>query len=244
MQHLLRRKINYFIIIFLVSPFIGFAQLRESLNQLEFDQKDYHFGINVGFNQSHFNFSLHPLFLNQDSVLDVESINSTGINLAWLVDYKLSEHFDFRTFPLDLVFAQRTFEYSLQYPDYAGGETPITDKNVQSITLSLPLQIKFTSDRIDNLEVYTIGGVKFDYDLAASNSADKNIDAIIKLNKFNYGVEGGFGFHLFFQYFVLTPELKVDWGIANLHNYDPTNKFSNVIDKIRSRMITFSLTIE
>ena len=106
------------------------------------------------------------------------------------------------------------------------------------------MEIKFTSDRIDNLEVYTIGGVKLDYDLAASASSDKNADAIIKLKKFNFGVEGGLGFHLFYEYFVLSPELKVSWGLSNLHNYDPTNKFSNVIDKIHSRMISFSLTIE
>ena len=131
---------------------MGFTQLRSQLNQEEFDQEDYHFGINVGFNSSHFNFQLHPHFLNQspDSVLGVESINSTGINLAWLVNYSISDHFDFRTFPLDLTFSQRTFEYTLSTPNSVAGESPITSKNVQSITLSLPLQIKFTSDRIDN----------------------------------------------------------------------------------------------
>jgi hypothetical protein len=242
----LRRKINHIILVIIFCPLIGFSQLRETLNQQDFDDKDYHFGINVGFNQSHFNFSLHPVFLNQhpDSVLDVESVNSTGINLAWLVNYHINDHLDFRTFPLDLTFSQRTFEYTLKYPDVAGGETPITDKNVQSITLSLPMDLKFTSDRIHNLEVYTVGGVKFDYDLAASASSDKNADAIIKLKKFNAGVEAGLGFHLFYEYFVLSPELKVSWGLTNLHNYDATNKFSNVIDKIHSRMISFSLTIE
>jgi hypothetical protein len=220
--------------------------LRGQLNQQEFDNEDYHFGINLGFNQSHFNFSLDPTFLNQhpDSVLDVESLNSTGLNLAWLVNYNISDHFDFRTYPLDLTFSQRTFQYALRYPNIPAGETAITSKDVQSITLSVPIQIMFSSDRIDNLKVYTIGGFRFDYDLAASASGDKNADAIIKLKKFNYEVEGGLGFHLYFEYFVLSPELKASWGLSNLHNYDATNKFSNVIDKIHSRMITLSVTIE
>lgn len=243
MQHLLRRKIIQIIII-LACPLLGFSQLREGFNQPDFDNKDYHFGINAGFNQSHFRFTHHDFFLNQDSVMSVESVNSTGINLAWLVNVSLGEHFDLRTFPLDLTFSERAFEYALKYPNQILDETPITTKKVQSITLSLPIDIKFTSDRIGNMKVYTIGGIRFDYDLAASASGDKNADAIIKLKKFNYGAEGGIGFHLYYPYFVLSPELKVDWGFANLHNRVGNNKYSDVIDKIYSRMISFSLTIE
>ena len=92
--------------------------------------------------------------------------------------------------------------------------------------------------------MYTIGGFRFDYDLAASASGDKNVDALIKLKKFNTELEAGLGFHLYFEYFVLSPELKASWGLTNLHNYDPTTKYSSVIDQIRSRMITFSITIE
>ncbi len=245
MQHLLRRKIIA-IIVLLVFPSIGFSQLFKAINQPEFDTKQLRFGINAGFNQSHFRFTHTSFFLNQnpDSVLAVESVNSAGINLAWLVNYSINDHFDFRTFPLDLTFAERAFEYSLRTPNSILGESFITTKKVQSITLSLPMDIKFTSDRIGNLKVFTVAGVKLDYDLAASASSDKNADAIIKLKKLNYSVEGGVGFHLFFPYFVLSPELKFSWGLADLHNRVANNKYSDVIDKIYSRMISFSLTIE
>ena len=173
----------------------------------------------------------------------IESVNSTGINLAWLVNLNLSPHFDFRTYPLDLTFSERAFEYALTYPDIPVGESKITTKKVQSITLTLPLQVKFTSDRIDNLKVYTIAGVKFEYDMA-SNAGKKNADELIKLKPFDYSVEGGIGFHIYFPYFVLSPELKVSWGLSNLHSRNSTLKFSSNIDKINSRMISFSLTVE
>lgn len=243
MQHLLRRKIASIITVFLLVPFIGLCQSDFELNQPDHDNKLYHFGINLGFNKSHFSFTHHPNFLQQDSVLGIESINSTGINLAWLVNVNLTNHFDLRTYPLNLTFSEKAFEYSLKYPDVPGGESPLTIKKVQSITMSLPVQIKFTSDRIDNMKVYTMAGVKFDYDLAA-NAGKNNGDELIKLNKFDYGVEGGIGFHLYFPYFVLTPELKVSWGLANLHSRNPALKFSSNIDKINSRMISFSLTVE
>ena len=244
MQYLLRRKIIYPVLFLFALPFSGFSQLRYGgLNLPDHDSKPYHFGINLGMNKSHFSFTHHPQFLGQDSVMAIESINSTGINLAWLVDLNLSPHFDLRTYPLNLTFSEKAFEYALTYPDLPAGETPLTIKKVQSITLSLPLQIKFSSDRIDNFKVYTIGGVKFDYDMA-SNAGKTNADDLIKLQKFDYSVEGGIGFHLYFPFFVLSPELKVSWGLANLHSRNSTLKFSNNIDKISSRMISFSLTVE
>jgi hypothetical protein len=244
MQHLLRRQIIYWLFLLSACPAFTYSQLRYGgMNQPDHDSKPYHFGINLGINKSHFSFTHHPQFLGQDSVSVIESLNSTGINLAWLVNLNLSPHFDLRTYPLNLTFSEKAFEYALKYPDAPVGESEITLKKVQSITLTLPLQVKFSSDRIDNLKVYTIAGVKLDYDLAA-NAGSKNADDLIKLNKLDYGIEGGIGFHFYFPFFVLSPELKVSWGLSNLHSRNPGLKFSSNIDKINTRMISFSLTVE
>ena len=243
MQHLLRRKIVYILACIFVFPLVVKAQLRDELNLPDHDSKKYHFGINLGMNRSHFSFTHHPIFRQQDSVMVVESINSTGLNLAWLVNLNLSEHFDIRTYPLDLTFTEKSFEYNLKYPDKPGGEDSITIKKVQSISLTFPLQLKFSSDRIGNFKVYMMGGVKAEYDLAA-NAGAKKAEELIKLKKLDYGIEAALGFHFYFQYFVLTPELKVGWGLSNLHSRDPNLKFSNVIDKINSRTISFTLTVE
>ena len=243
MQHLLRFKIRYTTLGLLLFPLLSMAQLRDGINQQDHDDKPYHFGINLGMNRSHFSFTHHPIFMQRDSVMVVESINSTGLNLAWLVDKRLSEHFNIRTFPLDLTFTEKAFEYNLKYPDRPGGEDSVTIKKVQSISLTLPIQIKFSSDRIGNFKVYMLGGVKAEYDMA-SNAGARKAENLIKLNKLDYGVEAGLGFHFYYPYFVLTPELKVGWGLGNLHARDKDLKFSNVIDKINSRTITFSLTVE
>jgi hypothetical protein len=224
-------------------PLLSTAQFRRELNLPDHDDKPYHFGINLGLNRSHFSFTHHPLFMQRDSVMVVESINSSGINLAWLVDKRLGEHFNIRTFPLNLTFTEKAFEYNLKYPDRPGGEDSITIKKVQSISLALPIQLKFSSDRIGNFKVYMLGGVKAEYDMAA-NAGAKKAENLIKLNKLDYGIEAGLGFHFYYPYFVLTTELKTGWGLGNLHSRDKDLKFSNVIDKINSRTITFSLTVE
>src|ERR1700712_5883439 len=100
MQHLLRFKIVYAIVGIMLLPLLSKSQLRDGINLPDHDDKNIHFGINLGINRSHFSFEHHPLFLQRDSVMVVESINSTGINLAWLVNFRLGEHFDIRTYPL------------------------------------------------------------------------------------------------------------------------------------------------
>lgn len=243
MQYLLRRQVILGLFFWVGCTSLAQAQLRGGLNLPEHDDKRYHFGINLGMNKSHFNFNHHPRFLGQDSVMAIESINSTGINLAWLVNLNISDHFSLRTYPLNLTFSEKAFQYALTYPDRPIGESPLTIKKVQSISLSLPVQVKFMSDRIDNLKVYTIGGAKMDYDLAA-NAGKKNAEELILLKKFDFAVEAGIGFHIYFPYFVLSPELRISRGLVNLHSRNPGLKFSSNVDQIYSRMITFSLTVE
>ena len=243
MQHLLRNKIKYLIIIFGLAPACGFAQFGYEINMPDHDEKAVRFGINAGLNRSHYNFTHHPQFLSFDSVNVVESVNSTGINLAWLVNFRISNHFDFRTYPVNLVFTEKEFLYTLRFPDKPAKEDTITSKKVQGITLAFPLQLKFTSDRIDNFKVYMMIGTKLEYDLAANSGKKNNTDAIT-LKKFDYGVEAGLGFHFYFPVFVLTPEIKIGYGMANVHDRKASTKYSNVIDKVNSRAISFSLTVE
>jgi hypothetical protein len=233
----LRRKIVLILIAFFFCSTKLMAQMRE-LNQESHDDKPYHFGINIGYNKSHFNFTHDPRFLQYDSIMDVESVNNPGINLAWLVNVRISNHFDLRTHPLDLTFSEKAMIYNQKYePD-----STVT-KKVQSITLSFPVHIAFSSDRINNFKVYTLAGAKFDYDLASNKGANQAED-LIKLNRGDVSVELGLGFHIYFPYFVLSPEIRLSDGLRNLHARDPNLKYSNVIDKINSRMVTFSLTVE
>ncbi len=243
MQYLLRYKIVYILVIGLIHSSNAFSQGEKVINQPDHDNQRFHMGISLGANRAYYHFDHDNRFLQFDSVLAVESIQNTGVHLAWLVNMNLSEHFDLRTYPIYLIFTEKAFEYKLKYPDPFGKEEPTTIRKVQGITLMFPLQIKFSSDRINNYKVYTIAGGKVEYDFAASKG-EKNAEKLIKLNKLDYGFEAGIGFHFYLPFTVISPELKVGWGLKNVHSRDPNLKFSNVIDKINSRTITLSLIVE
>lgn len=243
MQYLHRYKIIIFLLIITTCHFCASAQLRYEPNLLEHDDKPFHFGIHLGINRSHYAIAHSQKFLAFDSINVIESVNSTGINMAWLVNMRLGRHLDIRTFPLNLVFTEKVFEYSLKTPDEIRDELPVTIKKIQGITLALPLQLKFSSDRINNFKAYMMAGGRVEYDLAANASKKKTEDAIT-LQKLDYGIEAGIGFHFYFPVFVLTPEIKINYGLRNVKANNNALKYANTIDQINSRSITFSLTVE
>ena len=240
MQHIHRRKI----ISLVISLFIllsSYAQHGIELNLPDHDDKKYYFGIVLGYNTSHYNITHHPYFLDRDTVQTVNSKNSGRIHLGIMANYQLSKHLDVRFYPLNLIFSEKKFGYTLRYPN--DPTTTYERQNVESIVMSFPLQVRLKSDRINNFRVYTLAGMKYDFDLA-SNSGARNSDNIVKVNKTDYGIEGGVGFQFFFPYFILSPEIKFSYGLSNVHSRDEKLIYSNVIDKMNSRMILFSLHFE
>lgn len=217
----------------------SFAQPRE-LNLYDHDSKPYYFGITLATNLSRFHPELSGRFLADDSIFIAEPNNSGGFGLGLLATARLSDRFQLRFNP-QLTFMERSIFYKLKHPD--GDNLTDVTKVVESVTVTFPLQVKLQSDRIGNFRVYMMGGVKGDIDLA-SNARAKKAEDLVKIKKYDYGVELGLGFNFFFESFILSPEIKLSNGLGNVHSRDKNLIYSSVFDKIQSRMIVFSIHIE
>lgn len=244
MLYLLRQKTRtlrlefYFLFGLILLAQTSMAQPRE-LNQYDHDSKPYYFGITLGSNMSRFHPQLHSRFLENDSVLIAEPKNSNGFALGLLATARLSDRFQLRFNP-QLMFTERNIYYKLKHPE--GGETDI-NKTIESVIVTFPVQVKLQSDRIGNFRVYMMSGIKGDIDLA-SNARAKKAEDLVKIRKYDYGVELGLGFNFFFESFIFSPEIKISNGLGNIHSRDPNLKYSSVFDKIQSRMVVFSIHIE
>lgn len=219
----------------------AFSQER-TINLPNHDQKPYYFGIVLGYNTSHYNVTHHPNFLAYDTIMSVESLNSGRVHLGIMANWQVSERFDIRFYPLHLIFSEKKFKYTQTIPNPGDNQLEYT-KKVESIVMSFPLQVRLKSDRINNFRVYSLLGVKYDFDLA-SNAGARNAEEFVKVKKSDFGVEAGVGFQFFFKYFILSPEIKISQGLSNVHVRDESLKYSNVIDQLKSRMILFSLHFE
>lgn len=240
MFNLLRKQIGILAAILLVH-LSSSAQYVE-LNRPNHDNWPYYFGMTLGYNHSY----LHPngrhnRFLQYDSVLTAEPGSSGGITLGLLATMRLSNRFEARFNPQLVLGASRFFTYTLQYPDEFG-QTKV-QKTLPTTIISFPFQVKFNSDRINNFRVYMLTGFKYDLDLASASKA-RNAEDMVKLKGSDYGIEGGIGFNFYLPFVTVSPEFKFSYGLANIHSRDANLKYSNIFDKLQTRMISFSLHLE
>ena len=230
----------FFVIIFLLIGSNAFAQLKE-LYLTDHDEKPYYFGITLGTNIASFHIEHHSQFLASDSVYTVNPLRSAGLQLGLLATARLSGRFELRFNP-QLLFTDRNLSYRLKYVDPLESSDSVV-KKIESVITTFPLQIKFFSDRIGNFRVYMLAGVKGDIDLA-SNAREKRAEDLVKIQKYDYGYELGIGFNFYFPSFIFSPEIKVSNGLKNIHSRDPSLIYSNVLDRITSRMIIFCIHLE
>jgi hypothetical protein len=225
---------------FLLLP-AGFAQ-KTDMNLPDHSEKNIYFGISFSYNRSSFNASLHPLFLQRDSILGADPYYTGGFSMGFIGTLRLSNRFELRYNP-QLLFGEKSIEYRLKYPLATLDETPVMKKKIESIIFSSPVHIKLNSDRINNFSFYVFTGVKLDYDLA-SNARKRQAESLVKIDSKDLGIEAGLGFQFYFQSFIFTPEIKISNGVRNIHYRDPDLKFSNIIEELHSRMIVFSIHLQ
>ena len=205
------------------------------------DNVPYYFGLSLGYNNSYLHPEKHPLFLQNDSVLSVEPGASGGIALGLLATARLTKRFELRFHPELILGGSKFLTYQIKYPTPL--EPATQKKTIPSTVVSFPFQVKFNSDRIQNFRVYMLGGLKYDIDVA-SNAGALNAENLVKLKKSYIGYEAGIGFNFYFPVVTVAPEIKITNGLTNVHSRDPSLKYSNVLDQLQSRMITFSLIFE
>ena len=233
----LRLIYSFFFVFLSLISFEAYSQ--KPLFQEEHDNKPYYFGITLAGSLSRFQTELHSYFLQQDTIMIAQPSNAGGFALGLSATARLSKRFEGRFNP-QLSFMDRNIFYKLKYPDK---ELTEVTKKIESVIVSLPVQIKFNSDRIGNFRVYMLGGAKVDFDLA-SNARARKAEELVKIEKLDYGIEAGIGFNFYFESFIFSPEIKISNGLGNIHSRDDQLKYSSVLDKMQSRMIVFSIHLE
>ena len=219
------------------------AHSQKELYRQDHDNMDYYFGLTLNYNSSYLKTTKSAKFLASDSIMVTEPGSSGGVALGLMGTLRLDDHFQFRVNPQLIIGGSKYISYNLNPTKTMPGEASFQKQVLPSNIVSFPFQIKFNSDRIDNFRTYMLGGIKYDIDLA-SNSAARNAENIIKLKRYDFGVELGIGFNFYLPFVTISPELKISNGLSNIHQLDPALKYSNVLDKIQSRMIVFSIQFE
>ena len=239
MHDLLRKKIIATLGILFCAVSSIYAQ-REIYRSYR-DDLPYYFGLTLGYNTSYLHHTKSASFLASDSIMYVNPASSGGITMGLLATLKINDHIELRANPQLIIGGSKYIDYTLK--SVKPGEQTQHQQILPSTLVSLPAHFKLNSDRIDNFRLYILGGVKFDFDLS-STSTSRNADDLVKLNAADFGLEAGLGVNIYLPFVTVSPEIKFSYGISNLHKLDNGLKYSNVLDKLRSRMIVFSIHLE
>ncbi len=241
-------KIRYLIIVF--SFFIcktTFAQAPAWASGA--DQADFSWGFTFQYVGSYFKIDKKPNWRKPffdsgigrtitDSLRSIGSKSSPGFAVGFLARYRISEHLEVRTTPA-LVFADRTLNYT--YPDASQN----VDKPVQATSLEFPVSVKLKSDRIQDFRAYVLAGLKYTQAVGAKrNKPDIAPLQAIVTNKSGFGsYEVGLGCEIYFEYFKLSPEIKLSNSLGNILNPE-NNPYSSPINKLSLHTVTVSLIFE
>ncbi|WGQ08541.1 outer membrane beta-barrel protein [Pedobacter gandavensis] len=174
---------------------------------------------------------------------------SPGFGIGFVVNQKVLENVDLRLTPV-LVFNDRVLTYRFEnVPIIPGQEFLEVEKKVQSTLVEFPLGLKIKSNRRNNFRAYMIGGIKYSADISSKKKSDNTkvtdpMEMFLNNKRNFFSYEAGLGMDLYFEYFKMSPELKLSYSLDNVMKRETPHVFSNPIDKLMLRHVTFSLFFE
>jgi len=213
------------------------AQASKGYNFLSFEQKPYYFGITLGSNNSTFRVFKSDNFILNDSIRIIEDVKGPGFNLGIVSNLKIGDYFDFRFLPT-LSFTEKTISYT----PTASRERPRT-RTMDQVLVQMPFHIRYKSAPFNDVRVFVVAGVKYDFDVANENRT-RQADELVKIASSDFSGEFGVGVQIFFPYFIFSPEIKISQGLGNSLIYDDRLLESNVLEKVLSRTFTLSFHFE
>lgn len=237
------KKVKYFIIsLLLISASLQIhAQSFGVPNLLKYDNKLFHFGFLLGYNQFDFEIRTKSDLSEYDSLMVVNTAGLSGFNLGIVTNLRLGKYFDLRFIP-GLSFGDRVVNYTILYPD---ASQLITKKHIESVYLDLPLLIKFKSSRMHNMRAYVIAGAQYSLDLISSaKKQNKNPREIfLKLSPHDVLAQVGVGIDFYCTYFKFSTEFKMSFGLMNLLVQED-NMYATSVHSLKSKMLQVSFLFE
>ena len=226
------KRFSLFLSLFFLSLSIYSQKNNAKISNLQnFDQKKLHFGYYVGVNN--YNYKLDYILNPEKKTLISDQ---TGINVGLIGDLKLRKNLNLRFEPglytnkSDIVFYDR--QNFTKNSD--------TLRSIKSTYIHLPLLIKYSARRYNNLKPYVLAGLSTSFNLSSNqNSPEDNNNDVFRLKTNTFYYELGFGIDFYLQYFKFSPSIRGVFSLKNelVPDLDPNSPWTGNIDKMSARAI-------
>ncbi len=235
----MNKKIYTTILLLVLCGWTLFAQKQKVQNQPYGDQRLYHFGLTVGMN-------FQDLILTNSGHTGENGETwfaqipgySPGFSVGLIADLYLNPFMSLRVLPA-IHFGDKSFVFKEEILEETYRSV------VKSNYVTLPIDIKFASMRLNNYRPYLLAGIYGSLDLGRKK------DQAVLLKGIDYGFEIGFGCDFYLPIIKVCPEIKFCFGLADLIDKNRTDltdkdliKYTQVLSKGTSRMIVVTLNFE
>ena len=215
------------------------AQTRKVQNRPYIDQRLWHYGFLVGLHVQDYKI-VNNGFVTDDGEVWFADVSeySPGFSVGVLGELYLNKYMALRFIPT-LSFGDKRVIWREQ-------ETGAREsQQVRSAYLGVPIDLKFSAERFNNYRPYVMIGLSPTMDLSVKKARP------LLVKSFDCYLEVGMGCDIYLPFFKLIPELKFCFGLANLIDKKRTDltdhslmKFTESIDKVKSRMIALTFYFE
>jgi len=264
----MNRYLVLYIVIICLHVSAAYAQ-KERIEYLpNFDKRTLHFGYYLGINKNSFEVNyfdqsgqdpsspVNPT-TEQDMFVSVDA--SLGFNIGFVIDYRLHNNINLRFEP-GLMSNAKTITFIDPNLNAAPNGIPIygssTDNTVREVSgtyLHLPLLLKFSTNRLNNIRPYVIGGVSYDYNFSSNQKNGKdNFEQEFRMTSSNFMYEVGIGVDFYLYFFKFTPSIRGIFAMNNemVRDYNPvdypeySSPWTGPIDFMGTRGLFLNLTFE
>ena len=233
------RKLNITLLLLLTSIFFVHAQKEKVKNQPYIDNRLMHLGFFVGMHVQDLVLS-NSGFVGENGEAWFAEIPSyaPGFTVGLISDLYLNQYLNLRFSPY-LAFGEKKITYK-----EANSEQTFTTQ-VRSNYLTLPIDIRINSMRLNNYRPYILTGVYGAFDLGRKK------DRAVLLKGTDFGIQIGLGCDFYLPYFKFCPELRFSFGLLDLIEKDRSKlqnkeelKYTQALGSGKSRMISLIFNFE
>ena len=228
-----------FIIILPLAPLVSMAQERKVQNRPYIDFRQLHYGFFFGLHSQDMELANNGFITanGEQWYADVAAYNP-GFSVGVLADFRINTYLALRLVPT-LHFGEK----QVVFRELNSGNKE--RQQIKSTYISLPLDLKFASQRFNNYRPYIIAGVSPMLDLTVKKPRQ------LLMKEFDFMVEFGVGCDFYMPFFKLIPELKFCFSLLDVLEKNRKDlldenlmKFTGSVDKAVAKMIVLSFYFE
>ena len=179
------------------------SQKRRNVDNLPtFDDPKIHYGFYLGINQNDFKVNYRPSNF-PSSIVEIKP--TLGFNVGLIADFRVHKNVNLRFEP-GLISNSKTIYFN-NSPTLNTERDSI--REIGSTYLHLPLVLKLSSDRWNNVRPYVLAGISYDHNFSSNQeNSDDNFSGEFRMKTSNFMYELGVGVDIYLSFFKFSPSIR------------------------------------